>query len=59
MHSTKVFYDGPWRTVSDIGYATASWVDWYNNRCLHSTPGMISPTEYGAAHYADTQAVAD
>jgi transposase InsO family protein len=34
---TKVFHDGPWRTVSDVEYATASWVDWYNNRRLHST----------------------
>ncbi|MGW7440218.1 IS3 family transposase [Streptomyces sp. NPDC054849] len=56
---TKVFHDGPWRTVSDVEYATASWVDWYNNRRLHSTLGMISPTEYEAAHYADTQAAAD
>ncbi|MFE5827748.1 IS3 family transposase [Streptomyces erythrochromogenes] len=55
---TKVFHDGPWRTVSDVEYATVAWVDWCNNRRLHSTLGMISPTEYGAAHYADTQAVA-
>ncbi|MFE5550082.1 integrase core domain-containing protein, partial [Streptomyces sp. NPDC056534] len=55
----KVFHDGPWRTVSDVEYATAAWVDWYNNRRLHGTLGMISPTEYEAAHYADTQAVTD
>ncbi len=24
---TKVFYDGPWRTVSDVEYATAVWVE--------------------------------
>ncbi|MFE5541971.1 IS3 family transposase [Streptomyces sp. NPDC056519] len=56
---TNVFHDGPWRTVSDVEYATAAWVDWYNNRRLHGTLGMISPIEYEAAHYADTQAVAD
>ncbi|GJF35190.1 hypothetical protein KNE206_78900 [Kitasatospora sp. NE20-6] len=56
---TKVFHDGPWRTVSDVEYATAAWVEWYNNRRLHSSLGMISPTEYEAAHYADTEPVAN
>ncbi|MGW7367117.1 IS3 family transposase [Streptomyces sp. NPDC054841] len=56
---TKVFHDGAWRTVSDVEYATAAWVEWYNNRRLHSTLGMISPTEYEAAHYDDTKARAD
>lgn len=56
---TQVFHDGPWRTVSDVEYATASWVEWYNNRRLHSSLGMISPTEFKAAHYADTEPRAD
>ncbi|GAA2951243.1 hypothetical protein GCM10010446_40580 [Streptomyces enissocaesilis] len=56
---TKVFHDGPWRTVSDVEYATASWVEWYNNRRLHGSLGMISPTEYEAAHYADPEPSAD
>lgn len=56
---TQVFHDGPWRTVSDVEYATASWVEWYNNRRLHSSLGMISPTEFEAAHYADTEPRAD
>jgi putative transposase len=34
-------------------YATAGWVDWYNQRRLHSTLGMISPTEFETAHYAN------
>ncbi|WUS28569.1 integrase core domain-containing protein [Streptomyces sp. NBC_01255] len=56
---TKVFHDGPWRTVSDVEYATASWVEWYNNRRLHSSLGMISPTEFETAHSADTEPRAD
>ncbi len=56
---TNVFRGGPWRTVSDVEYATASWVEWYNNRRLHSSLGMISPTEFEAAHYADTKPGAD
>ena len=32
-------------------YATAGWVDWYNNRRLHSTLGMMTPVEFLQAHY--------
>ncbi|MEU8942375.1 IS3 family transposase [Streptomyces goshikiensis] len=56
---TQVFHDGPWRTVSDVEYATASWVEWHNNRRLHPSLGMISPTEFEAAHYADPEPGAD
>jgi putative transposase len=49
---TTVFHTGPYRTIADVEYATAGWVDWYNNRRLHGTLGMLSPAEYEAAHYA-------
>jgi transposase InsO family protein len=49
---TTIFHDGPYKTIADIEYATAGWVDWYNNRRLHSTLGMIPPIEYEQAHYA-------
>lgn len=49
---TTVFHLGPYRTPSDVEYATASWVDWYNNRRLHSSLGMMTPTQYEQAHYA-------
>lgn len=49
---TTVFHDGPYKTISDIEYATAGWVDWYNNRRLHSSLDYTSPAEYEAAHYA-------
>ena len=49
---TTVFHAGPYRTIADVEYATAGWVDWYNNTRLHSTLGYISPAEYEAAHYA-------
>jgi putative transposase len=29
---TTVFHDGPYKTLADVEYATAGWVDWYNNR---------------------------
>jgi transposase InsO family protein len=49
---TTVFHSGPYRRIGDVEYATAGWVDWYNNRRLHGTLGMMSPVEFEQAHYA-------
>jgi transposase InsO family protein len=49
---TTVFHDGPFKTIADIEYATAGWVDWYNNRRLHSSLGHLTPAEYEVDHYA-------
>ncbi len=49
---TTVFHAGPYRTVGDVEFATAGWVDWYNNRRLHGTLDYLTPVEYEQAHYA-------
>jgi transposase InsO family protein len=49
---TTVFHDGPYKTIADIEYATAGWVDWYNERRLHGSLGNVPPVEYEQAHYA-------
>jgi transposase InsO family protein len=49
---TDVFHQRPFKTLADIEYATAGWVDWWNNRRLHGTLGMLTPVEYEHAHYA-------
>ncbi|SJM44090.1 Mobile element protein [Frigoribacterium sp. JB110] len=49
---TTIFHDGAYKTIADVEYATAGWVDWYNHRRLHGSLGMVSPNEYEAAHYA-------
>ncbi len=49
---TTVFHHGPYKTIADVEYATAGWVDWYNTRRLHSSTGYIPPAEYEQAHYA-------
>ncbi len=36
---------GPWRGLDDLEIATLEWVDWYNNRRLHSAIGHMPPTE--------------
>jgi putative transposase len=50
--ATTVFHDGPYKTIADIEYATAGWVDWYNHRRLHGSLGMLTPEEFENAHYA-------
>jgi transposase InsO family protein len=49
---TTVFHPGPYKTIADVEYATAAWVDWYNNRRLHGSLGMVSPLEFETTHYA-------
>ena len=49
---TTVFHDGPYKTLADVEYATAGWVDWYNNRRLHGSLGHVPPVEYEQDHYA-------
>jgi hypothetical protein len=40
------------RTVTDVQWVTAEWVDWYNSRRLHSTLGDVPPDEFEASYYA-------
>jgi putative transposase len=42
----------PARKIDDIEYATMDWIDWYNNRRLHSVLGYIPPEEFEATYYA-------
>jgi len=53
---TTVFHDGPYKTIADVEYATAGWVDWFNTRRgmlqLHSSLGYVPPAEFEQAHYA-------
>ena len=51
------FHPGPLKTPGDVEYATLAWVDWYNNRRLHSTLAMTTPAEHENAHYAATAAL--
>jgi len=42
---------GPWRAIEQLELATLEWVDWYNQRRLHSWCGHIPPAEYEAIYY--------
>jgi len=47
---------GPWRTVEQLGLATAEWVDWFNLRRLYEYCGDIPPAELEDAYYAQNRA---
>jgi putative transposase len=42
---------GPWRTLDQVELATAEWVQWWNERRLHSACGDVPPVEFEAAYY--------
>jgi putative transposase len=49
---STIFHDGPYQSIADIEFATMGWVDWYNNRRLHSSIGYVPPAEFEHHHYA-------
>jgi putative transposase len=54
-HRGSPFLAGPLRIIDDVEYATMEWVDWFNNRRLHSSLDYVPPEEYESAYYAQTQ----
>ncbi len=50
------FVKGPLAIISDVEFATMAWVDWWNNRRLHSSIGMVPPAEHEVTHYLQTAA---
>ena len=42
---------GPWRGAEQVELATLAWVQWWNQRRLHSAIGDIPPAEYEAIYY--------
>ena len=47
---------GPWRHAEHVELATLTYVDWFNNRRLHSELGDIPPAEFEMLYYARTRA---
>jgi Integrase core domain len=46
LYKTEVIRKrGPWRSFEQLELATARWVEWYNQRRLHSSIGMVPPAE--------------
>ena len=49
---------GPWRSFEQLELATARWVEWYNQRRLHSSIGDIPPAEFESTYYREHTASA-
>ena len=47
------FSTGSLLTLADVEELTFDWLDWYNNRRLHSSLGNIPPEEYERNYYAE------
>jgi putative transposase len=43
---------GPWRTLEHVEFEVLKWVDWYNQRRLHSWCENVPPIEYENTYYA-------
>jgi putative transposase len=42
----------PWRTIDEVEYGTARWVDWFNHHRLYEYCGDIPPVDLETAYYA-------
>jgi putative transposase len=49
---------GPWRSFEQLELATARWVEWYNNRRLHSSIDDLPPAEFESTYYREHAASA-
>ena len=43
---------GPWRHAEHVELEALAYIDWFNNRRLHSELGDIPPDEFEATYYA-------
>jgi len=52
LFKTEVInHQGPWRTFDSVEYATLVWIDWYNQKRLHSAIDYVPPAEFEMAYY--------
>ncbi|MBU8813005.1 hypothetical protein KL953_29415 [Mycolicibacterium goodii] len=49
---TTIFHAGPYTIIADVGFATAAWVDWHNDRRLHSSIAVVPPNDFRTLYYA-------
>lgn len=56
LYKTELIYrQGPWKTPEQVEIATLEYIDWWNNRRLHTEIGDIPPAEKEAIYYADKE----
>lgn len=45
----------PWKNLDAVEVATLVWVEWFNNRRLHSALGYVPPKEFEENFYQQTE----
>jgi transposase InsO family protein len=45
---------GPWRGLDDVECATLEYIDWFNDRRLHSSTDMTPPAEFENRRHRQT-----
>lgn len=50
-----IYRQGPWRNPEQVEIATLEYIDWWNNRRLHTEIGDIPPAEKEAMYYAEQE----
>jgi putative transposase len=51
LYKTELIRPGrPWKTPEEVEFATLEWIDWWNNRRLHSSIGNQPPAEFEARY---------
>ena len=56
LYKTELIkHKGPWRSVEQVEYATAEYIDWFNHLRLYEYCGDIPPAELEEAYYRQIQ----
>ncbi len=48
---------GPWQTPEQVELATLEYIDWWNNRRLHTEIGDVPPAETEEPYYAERELI--
>jgi transposase InsO family protein len=56
LYKAEVIHRQSWRSLEQVELATASWVDWWNQRRLHTAIDDLPPVEYEAHYYQQHEA---
>ena len=55
----EIRHKGPWKSIDAVEYATADWVEWFNNRRILTPIGDIPPAEFESMYYQPQTAVTE
>jgi len=53
--SELIYGQRPWRTPEQVELATLEYIDWWNNRRLHTEIGDVPPAEKEVMYYAEQE----